>query len=99
MVNAVALRGKLIPAVPVPFDRDGRIDHDAQARYVEHLARQPSGGVAVWAHTGRGLWLSAAQRAEVLTSWCDGLGGDRFVIAAAGPTPRERDPELLIDSA
>jgi 4-hydroxy-tetrahydrodipicolinate synthase len=99
MVNADALRGKLIPAVPVPFDRDGGIDRVAQARYVEHLARQPSGGVAVWAHTGRGLWLSEAGRAEVLTAWRDGLGGDRFVIAAAGANPRERDPGLVIGSA
>ena len=56
-------------------------------RYVAHLSRQPIGGVAVWAHTGRGLWLSETQRAEVLTAWRRGLGGDRFVVASAGCTP------------
>lgn len=99
MLGSGDISGKLIPAVPVPFDRDGRIHDEAHQRYVAHLSRQPIGGVAVWAHTGRGLWLSEAQRAEVLTAWRRGLGGDRFVVASAGCTPRERDPEVVITTA
>jgi 4-hydroxy-tetrahydrodipicolinate synthase len=99
MVNPDQVRGKLIAAVPVPFDGAGRIHRAAQARYVAHLAGRPVGGVAVWAHTGRGLWLSEEQRAEVLTAWRQGLGGDRLVVAAAGCTPRERDPEAVLAAA
>ncbi|MEA2630697.1 MAG: 4-hydroxy-tetrahydrodipicolinate synthase [Chloroflexota bacterium] len=99
MIIADDLRGKLFPAVPVPFGSDGRVDGAAQERYVAHLASQPMGGVAVWAHTGRGLRLSDAQRAEVLTAWRRGLPGDRLVIASAGAPPQERDPERVIGSA
>jgi 4-hydroxy-tetrahydrodipicolinate synthase len=99
MLGVDQLRGKLIPAVPVPLDREGRIHHAAQERYVAHLAEQPLGGVAVWAHTGRGLWLSEAQRGAVLTAWRRGLGSDRLVIASAGSTPRQRDPEQVITAA
>jgi 4-hydroxy-tetrahydrodipicolinate synthase len=99
MLGPADLSGKLIPAVPVPFDRDGRIHDEAHERYVAYLAGQPIGGVAVWAHTGRGLWLSETERAGVLTAWRRGLGGDRFVVASAGCNPRERDPELVIAAA
>jgi len=99
MIDAEALRGKLFPAVPVPFDAEGRVHREAQERYVAHLARQPMGGVAVWAHTGRGLCLTEEQRAEVLGAWRRGLPGDRLVIASAGGTPRERDPGRVLDSA
>src|SRR3954470_12860809 len=99
MVVADDLAGKLFPAVPVPFGSDGRVHVAAQERYVAHMARQPIGGVAVWAHTGRGLWLSDDQRAEVLTAWRTGLGRDRLVVASAGGTPGERDPERVIGSA
>jgi 4-hydroxy-tetrahydrodipicolinate synthase len=99
VLHADDLKGTLIPAVPVPFGADGRIDEAAQARYVGHMAQQPIGGVAVWAHTGRGLRLSLAQRAAVLTAWRRGLGDGRFVIAAAGAEPRERRPDAVLDAA
>jgi 4-hydroxy-tetrahydrodipicolinate synthase len=99
MLGSDDLAGRLIAAVPVPFDDAGRIHRGAQDRYIAHLAGQPMGGVAVWAHTGRGLWLSEEQRAEVLTAWRRGLGSDRLVIASAGCTPRERDPEGVIAAA
>jgi 4-hydroxy-tetrahydrodipicolinate synthase len=99
MRGAEDLRRRLIAAVPVPFDAEGRVHAEAQERYVAHLASEPVGGVAVWAHTGRGLWLSAEQRAEVLTAWRRGLGSDRLVLAAAGSPPRERDPETVFRAA
>ena len=55
MLEPAELIGALIPAVPVPFDALGKIDALAQQRYAEWMARQPVKGVAVWAHTGRGL--------------------------------------------
>jgi 4-hydroxy-tetrahydrodipicolinate synthase len=62
---------------------------------VAHLAAQPIGGVAVWAHTGRGLLLTEAQREQVLTAWRLGLGADRVVIASAGAGAEARDFDAL----
>jgi 4-hydroxy-tetrahydrodipicolinate synthase len=83
---SLRIDGGLIPAVPVPFRADGRIDVVAQERYVAYMAAQPIAGVAVWAHTGRGLRLSSEQRDEVLRSWRSGLGRDKVIIAGVGGT-------------
>jgi 4-hydroxy-tetrahydrodipicolinate synthase len=66
---AAHLRRRLIPAVPVLLDVDGAIDAAAHERYVEWMAAQDVGGVAVWAHTGRGLHLNDEQRHDVLRAW------------------------------
>lgn len=87
------LRWSLIPAVPVPRYEDGRLHAEAQAQYVEWMATQPVGGVAVWVHTGRGLLLPTPMRQEVLRSWREGLGSERLVIAGAGALPDEADYE------
>ncbi|MBI4503495.1 MAG: dihydrodipicolinate synthase family protein, partial [Gemmatimonadetes bacterium] len=88
---------KVIPAVPIPFDARGRIDQDAQERYVRWMAGQRIGGVAVWAHTGRGLRITDHQRAQVLQSWRSGLpqtpiicgvGVPRGVRLPSGPAAR-----------
>jgi 4-hydroxy-tetrahydrodipicolinate synthase len=90
----------LIPAVPVPFRADGRIDVEAQERYVAYMATQSIAGVAVWAHTGRGLRLSGEQRNEVLRSWRSGLGRDKVIVAGVGGTSGgAADPSAYIDSA
>jgi 4-hydroxy-tetrahydrodipicolinate synthase len=77
------LDGGLIPAVPVPFDRDGRLHRAAQEAYFGYLAAQPVAGVAVWAHTGRGLLLDAEMAGEVLRGWRAALPG-KVLIAGAG---------------
>jgi 4-hydroxy-tetrahydrodipicolinate synthase len=77
------VRQRVVPAVPVPFDADGRLDDELQRVYVDWMATQPIGGVAVWAHTGRGMHLSNEQRERVLEAWCGGLG-DIPVIAGVG---------------
>lgn len=81
------IRHGLIPAVPVPFQESGQIDWEAQRRYVVWMARQPIRGVAVWAHTGRGLRVERDQRIQVLQSWSEGLGADQLVIAGVGGLP------------
>jgi 4-hydroxy-tetrahydrodipicolinate synthase len=63
------LAGRLIPAVPVPFSVDGRLDRTAQQAYARWMAHEDVGAVALWVHTGRGLWLSDDQRIEVLQTW------------------------------
>jgi 4-hydroxy-tetrahydrodipicolinate synthase len=77
----------LIPAVPVPFTTSGVIDAPAQERYVAWMSRQPVAGVAVWAHTGRGLRLRREQRIQVLQSWSSGIGEGKVVVAGVGGLP------------
>lgn len=63
------LRQQVIPAVPVPYRDEHAIDTDAQRTYVRWMAHQGVPGVAVWAHTGRGLLLTEERRGDVLTAW------------------------------
>jgi 4-hydroxy-tetrahydrodipicolinate synthase len=90
----------LIPAVPVPFTASGEIDAAAQQRYAAWMAKQPVAGVAVWAHTGRGLHLRREQRIKVLGSWKSGLNPNQFVVAGVGGSPEHReDFSAYLDSA
>lgn len=81
----------LIPAVPVPFTASGEIDVAAQDRYIAWMAGQSIAGVAVWAHTGRGLHLSDEQRRRVLEAWVRGLGATKVVIAGIGGLPEKAE--------
>lgn len=74
---------RLIPALPVPFTSERIIHHDSHVRMGEYLSDMPVGGVAVWAHTGRGLLLTEEERAEVLTHWRESLP-NAVIIAGAG---------------
>jgi 4-hydroxy-tetrahydrodipicolinate synthase len=80
-----ALNHTLIPAVPVPFDEAGRIAGEAQRAYAAWMAGQPVGAVALWVHTGRGLWLTAEQRAEVLETWREAAPGLPLVCGVGVP--------------
>jgi 4-hydroxy-tetrahydrodipicolinate synthase len=89
----------LIPAVPVPLNASGQVDTAAQGHYVAHMAKQRIAGVAVWAHTGRGLRLGREARIQVLQTWRDGLGTGKMLIAGAGGAPEHADnPKAYIDS-
>lgn len=93
------LDGRLIPAVPVPFTRQGEIHVPSLEGYAEWMAIQAIGGVAVWAHTGRGLRLSDAAGDRVLAAWRRVLPDGCFLIAAAGSRPGLDEPEEVIASA
>jgi len=82
----------VIPAVPVPFNRDKAIDIPALGRYARWMAAQRIGAVAVWAHTGRGLRLTSSQRALVLSAWREALGSTP-VICGVGVPPGEPLPD------
>ncbi|MBA3658909.1 MAG: dihydrodipicolinate synthase family protein [Gemmatimonadales bacterium] len=71
----------LLPAVPVPF-RGEMLDAGAQHRYARWMAGMPGAGVAVWAHTGRGPYLTPAQRALVIRSWREAMP-ERVIVAGA----------------
>lgn len=87
------IEGRLIPAVPVPFDRDGLVHEPGLRRYVEWMAEQSIGGVAVWAHTGRGLLLSEEDGAMVLSAWRRSLPAGTVLVAAAGARADRRSPD------
>jgi 4-hydroxy-tetrahydrodipicolinate synthase len=93
------LSGRLIPAVPVPFGPGGDIHHAGLERYGAWMASQRIGGVAVWAHTGRGLRLTDATRERVLRVWRRELPADRCLIAAAGSPPGERSASVVLSAA
>lgn len=93
------LEGALLPAVPVPFTEEGEIDRSAHEAYTAYMSAQPAGGVAVWAHTGRGLKLSRQHRREVLSMWRSVVGKDRTLVAGVGAPPDLVDPKQYIEIA
>ena len=94
-------RGRVVPAVPVPFSADGNIDVELQNAYVTWMARQEIGGVAVWAHTGRGPKLSDEQREQVARAWSAGLDGQALVcgVGVSGRVALPSDPASLTETA
>ncbi|MET7620043.1 dihydrodipicolinate synthase family protein [Streptomyces sp. NPDC005408] len=76
------LRGTVVPAVATPMDPRGVVDLDALRGYAEKIAAGRIGGVAVWAHTGRGLYLSESDRHQVLRIWREAVDGP--IVAGAG---------------
>ena len=77
------LRGGLIPATPVPFDSDGKFHEPAHDSYLRYMSSQAIAGVAVWAHTGRGLMLDAETARRVMDGWRSALP-DKVLIAGVG---------------
>jgi 4-hydroxy-tetrahydrodipicolinate synthase len=87
------LEGALIPAVPVPFKEDGSVDWESQEKYIQHLKAQPIEGVAVWAHTGRGLFLDSETRKKILALWRASLAKECLIVAGVGARGDESLPE------
>jgi 4-hydroxy-tetrahydrodipicolinate synthase len=87
-----ALVGGLIPATPVTFDREGRFHEGAHEAYVSFMSTQAIAGVAVWAHTGRGLLLDEETARRVLRQWRQAVP-DKPVIAGVGARRRVANPE------
>jgi 4-hydroxy-tetrahydrodipicolinate synthase len=95
------LEGTLIPAVPVPRRANGQLHREAQRSYAGWMARQPVAGVAVWAHTGRGLHLDADMREQVLSAWRSAMPAPAVIVAGcgvpAGGPPLPGDARMLTD--
>src|SRR6185369_4723554 len=85
------LAGGLIPAVPVMFDRAHQFQERAHASYVDYMHTQPIAGVAVWAHTGRGLHLTKDVARKVIEDWRRALP-DKPLIAGVGADGEIYDP-------
>lgn len=87
-----ALRHRLIAAPVTPRDSDGRLLPDDLQRYAAALCAGVD-AVCVWAHTGRGLELPAADRARVLAAFRSATTAP--VLAAVGvPDAAGFDAEL-----
>lgn len=78
-----SLTGGLIPAAPVMFDREHRFHERAHEAYVSFMSSQPIAGVAVWAHTGRGLLLDDDTAQRVMRQWREAIP-DKPLIAGVG---------------
>ena len=91
------LDGGLVAAVPVPFDREGRLHDGAQESYLRYMASQPVAGVAVWAHTGRGLMLEEATARRVLSDWRAAL--PHGVVVAGAGSGHADDPARATDDS
>jgi 4-hydroxy-tetrahydrodipicolinate synthase len=85
--------------VPVPCQRDVAIHEAALKRYANRMADQAMGGVAIWAHAGRGLRLTDADLERVITAWRSELPAESIVIAAAGSPPTMRQSDQVIARA
>jgi len=86
------LTGGLIPAVPVMFDREHRFHERAHEAYVSFMSSQPVAGVAVWAHTGRGLLLDDETAQRVMRQWRDAID-HKPLIAGVGAPNKHANPE------
>lgn len=92
------LRYGLVPAVPTPFRGtvgDHSIDTLSLTRYVDWMSANRVAGVAVWAHTGRGLMLSREERLEVIDAWRSGLDDKLIIAGAGGGTTASSDKDYL----
>jgi 4-hydroxy-tetrahydrodipicolinate synthase len=98
-INPVDLDGRLIPAVPVPLDSSGALHNSALDAYVSWMVQQPIGGVAVWAHTGRGLKLPPALADRILKTWRAGLPSTSLLVAAAGAATPPKSAQALFEQA
>ncbi len=83
----------LVPAVPVTFDEDGKIHPRAHDSYLKYMSAQPVAGVAVWAHTGRGLMIDKETGDAVLRDWRAAMP-EKIIVAGAGAPANSSDPTL-----
>ena len=85
------------PAVPVIVDAAGRIAVEATQAYIRWLMGHAVDGVAVWAHTGRGLYLSREDRKLVAELWASGIE-DRILVCGVGSSSAQTEAELVRES-
>lgn len=85
-----ALRETVLPAVLTPMHRDGTVDAPALESYAATISQGPIGGVAVWAHTGRALYLPADARVAILRAW---RAATPLPIVAGAGVPAHTSPQ------
>lgn len=80
-----------VPAVLTPMTADRRLAAAALEQYAGAITAGPVGGVAVWAHTGRGPYLSAAERRQVLAAF-RAASTAPLIAGVAQPADSRGDP-------
>lgn len=90
------LHGTAVPAVLTPMGADRELDVAALERYADAITSTRIGGVAVWAHTGRGPYLTPDERRTVLATFRSRT--DMPVVAGVAP-PRGVDAGEQADAA
>jgi len=102
ILDMLELKGGLYPAVPTLYNRKtGSIDKDANRRFAMNLRKKPIDGVAVWVHTGRGLFLSNEERHFILKLWREILP-EKVIIAGVGSKMKKvkfGDIDAYVDDA
>ena len=78
-------------AAPVPVQKNFQIDTDQLHKYAQWLFHQPTGGVAINAHTGRGLHWGDDQRGLILEVWNQHRPAGKSIIAAVGAPTTAND--------
>ena len=78
-------------AAPVPVQKNFQIDTDQLHKYAQWLFHQPTGGVAINAHTGRGLHWGDDQRGLILEVWNQHRPAGKSIIAAVGAPKTAND--------
>ena len=76
--------GEVITAIVTPFDRDGRVDHEAFSRLLLHLLDHGSDGFVVAGTTGEAPTLSDDERLELFRVAVDTVGDRGTVVAGTG---------------
>ena len=99
MLSPEEIKGRLIAAVPTPFDVSGDVHRQGLRHLVSSLVDRPIGGVAVGTVLGRGVTWPTEALTRVLATWREGLGGGRGLIALAGASPAARLPADVFGSA
>lgn len=91
------LQNCFFAATPIPFDSKGNIMPEVQKKYAQWMADKAITGVALWVHTGRGLFLTPEQRAEVFHTWRAALPAEKNIICGVGCSnkPEYSDEEYI----
>ena len=89
------LANGLIAATPVPFDDEGKLHEGGHESYLRYMAEQPIAGVAVWAHTGRGLMLDVETAQRVLRDWREALP-EKVIVAGVGSRDRNLEDATAV---
>ncbi len=96
-VRAQLERG-VIAATPIPFTSDGNVHEAANGSYMRYIAGQSLAGVAIWAHTGRGLKIDGETAENVSAGWRRNVP-KKLVIAGVGAREDAKGEEARIDDA
>lgn len=92
------LRGQVVAAALSPFSPDGRVVHgETFDAYVQALAHAGIGGLAIGAHTGRGVHLDPADLAKLVTASVEATSLP--VVAGVSPAAADDPPDALLPLA